>query len=155
MVRCTLDYKRDVKRKLRQAQRSYVEQEIKNPKDTGNMWKVIRTCIPKKTTGNKSFSNDKSVANNFNEFFTAVGSDTVMKIKSLAKENNYTPSQLPFVPTNYTESDQFTFEPVECSLNNSFSSGDKFHIFHSIPSDINISTSIYPPLKRKPPLKSS
>ena len=38
---------------------------------------------------------------------------------------------------------------------NSFSSGDKFHIFHSIPSDINISTSIYPPLKRKPPLKSS
>jgi hypothetical protein len=40
-------------------------------------------------------------------------------------------------------------------LVNSFSSGDKFHIFHSIPSDINISTSIYPPLKRKPPLKSS
>ena len=36
------DYKRDVKRKLRQAQRSYVEQEIKkNPKDPGNMWKVI------------------------------------------------------------------------------------------------------------------
>jgi hypothetical protein len=27
---------------------------------------------------------------------------------------------------------------------NSFSSGDKFHIFHSIASDINISTSIYP-----------
>jgi hypothetical protein len=38
---------------------------------------------------------------------------------------------------------------------NSFSSGDKFHIFHSIASDINISTSIYPPLKRKPLLKSS
>jgi hypothetical protein len=38
---------------------------------------------------------------------------------------------------------------------NSFSSGDKFHIFHSNASDINISTSIYPPLKRKPPLKSS
>ena len=110
------DYKRGVKRKLRQAQRSYVEQEIKkNTKDTGNMWKVIRTCIPKKTTGKKSFSNDdKSVANNFNEFFTAVGSNTVMKIKSLAKENNYTPSQVPFVPTSYT--DQFTFEPVECSL---------------------------------------
>ncbi|CAB3981077.1 Hypothetical predicted protein [Paramuricea clavata] len=81
------------------------------------MWKVIPTCIPKKTTGKKSFSNhDKSVANNFNEFFTAVGSITVMKIKSLAKENNYTPSQLPPVPTSYTESDQFTFQPVECSL---------------------------------------
>ena len=65
----------------------------------------------------KSFSkDDKSVANNFNKFFTTVGSNTVMKIKSLAKENNYTPSKLPSVPTSYTESDQFTFEPVECSL---------------------------------------
>ena len=59
---------------------------------------------------------DKSVANNFNQFFTSVGSNTVTKIKSLAKENNYTPSQLPFVPRSYTESEQFTFEPVECSL---------------------------------------
>jgi hypothetical protein len=40
-------------------------------------------------------------------------------------------------------------------LNLELSFCDKFHIFHSIPSDINISTSIYPPLKRKPPLKSS
>jgi hypothetical protein len=64
------------------------------------MWKVIRTCISKKTTGKKSFSNDdKSVANNFFEFFTAVGSNTVMEIKSFAKENNYTPSQLPLVPS--------------------------------------------------------
>ena len=110
--------KRDVKRELRMAQRSYVEQEIrKNTKDTGNMWKVIRTCIPKKSTGKKCFSSDdKSVANNFNQFFTSVGSNTVTKIKSLAKENNYTPSQLPFVPRSYTESEQFTFEPVECSL---------------------------------------
>jgi hypothetical protein len=38
---------------------------------------------------------------------------------------------------------------------NSLSSGDKFHIFHSIASDINISTSIYPPLKRLKSLKSS
>ncbi len=39
-----------------------------------------------------------------------------MKIKSLAKENNYTPSQLPFVPRSYPESEQLTFEPVECIL---------------------------------------
>jgi hypothetical protein len=99
-------------------QGSFVEQEIrKNTKDTGNMWKVIRTCIPKKSTGKKRFSSDdKSVANNFNQFFTSVGSNTVTKIKSLAKENNYTPSQLPFVPRSYTDSEQFTFEPVECSL---------------------------------------
>ena len=61
-------------------------------------------------------SDDKSVASNFNQFFTSVGSNTVTKIKSLAKENNYTPSQLPFGPRSYTVSEQFTFEPVECSL---------------------------------------
>ena len=32
---------------------------------------------------------------------------------------------------------------------------EKFDIFHSIASDENISTCIYPPLKPKPPLKSS
>jgi hypothetical protein len=110
--------KRDVKRELRMVQRSCVEQEImKNTKDTGNMWKAIRTCIPKKSTRKKCFSSDdKSVANNFNQFFTSVGSNTVTKIKSLSKENNYTPSQLPFFPRSYTDSEQFTFEPVECSL---------------------------------------
>jgi hypothetical protein len=93
----------------------------KTPRTLANMWKVIRTCIPNKSTGKKCFSSDdKSVANNFNQLFTSVVSNAVTKIKSLAKENNYTPSnytpsQLPFVPRSYTESEQFTFEPVECS----------------------------------------
>ncbi|CAB3981321.1 Hypothetical predicted protein [Paramuricea clavata] len=74
----------------------------KNTKDTGNMWKVIRTCIPKKFTGKKCFSsNDKSMANNFNQSPTSVGSNTVMKIKSLAKENNYTPSQREIPSSTY------------------------------------------------------
>ena len=90
------------------------------------MWRAIRSCIPKKFYKKKYFvSDDKSVANNFNEFFASVGSNTVTKIKSLAKESNYTPSQLPFVPGTYPESEQFTFEPVECSLLE--------HIVHSIP----------------------
>ena len=54
------------------------------------------------------------MANNFNEFFTSVGSNTVKKIQSLAKENNYHPST--FVPDSYPESEQFSFEPVESSL---------------------------------------
>ena len=80
--------KRDVKRQLRVAQRTYVEQEIKkNTKETGSMWKVICSCMPKKSTKKKCFvSDDKSVANNFNQFFTSVGSNTATKIKSLAKE---------------------------------------------------------------------
>ena len=108
--------KREVKRLLRLAQKSYVEQEIKkDPNNSSNMWKIIRTCIPKISNGNKCFSADeKSVANNFNEFFTSVGSNTVKKIQSLAKENNYHPSK--FVPDSYPESEQFSFEPVESSL---------------------------------------
>ena len=86
--------KREVKRLLRLAQKSYVEQEIKkDPNNSSNMWKIIRTCIPKISNGYKCFSADeKSVANNFNEFFTSVGSNTVKKIQSLAKENNWLPS---------------------------------------------------------------
>ena len=107
-----------VKRQLRVAQRTYVEEKIKkNTKETDNMWKVNRSCIPKKFYKKKYFiSDDKSVANNFNQFFASVGSTTVTKIKSLAKESNYTPSQLPLVPRSYPESEQFTFEPVKCSL---------------------------------------
>ena len=56
----------------------------------------------------------KSVANNFSEFFTSVGSNTVKKIQSLARKNNYHPSK--FVPGSYPESEQFSLEPVESSL---------------------------------------
>ena len=110
------NYKREIKRPLRFAQKSYVQQEIKpkDPKNSYNMWKIIRTCIPKICNGNKCFSaNEKSVANNFNEFFTSVDSNAVKKIQSLAKENNHHPSK--FVPVSFTESEQFSFEPVESS----------------------------------------
>ena len=80
--------KREVKRLLRLAQKSYVEQEIKKDlNNSSNMWKIIRTCIPKISNGNKCFGADeKSVANNFNEFFTSVGSNKVKKIQSLLKK---------------------------------------------------------------------
>jgi hypothetical protein len=81
------NYKPEVKRVLRLGRRSYIEQE--------------------KSSGSKCFStDDKSVANNFNEFFTSVGSNTVTKIKSLAKENDYLQSQ--FVPNSCPE--EFAFE---------------------------------------------
>ena len=47
--------KREVKRLLRLAQKSYVEQEIKkDPNNSSNMWKIIRTCIPKISNGNNA-----------------------------------------------------------------------------------------------------
>ena len=50
--------KHEVKRLLRLAQKSYVDQEIKkDPNNSSNMWKIIRTCIPKISNGNTCFEN--------------------------------------------------------------------------------------------------
>ena len=48
----------EVKRLLRLAQKSYVEQEIKkDPNNSSNMWKIIPTYIPKISNGNTCFEN--------------------------------------------------------------------------------------------------
>ena len=43
------NFKREVKREIRLAQREFVEEQLKqNPTDVGNIWKTIRSWIPKK-----------------------------------------------------------------------------------------------------------
>ena len=58
---------------------------------------------------------DRSVANEFNRFFTSVGRGTVDKIDSLASQCNYDRSKSVFVPRKHPEANQFNFKPVECS----------------------------------------
>ena len=55
---------------------------------------------------------EKEVANEFNQFFTSVGQNTVNKIKSLADECNYDLTQSSFVPRNFPPLEQFSFRPV-------------------------------------------
>lgn len=104
------------RRELRLAQRTFVEDQIRqNANDTNTMWKAMRSYIPKKSASAKSFCKyDKIMANEFNQFFTSVGKTTLDKIQSLANECGYIPSHASFVPIQYPLSEQFTFRNVEC-----------------------------------------
>ena len=110
------NFRNELKRELRLAQKTFVEDQIKqNTNDTNTMWKTIRSCIPKKSATVKSFSkDDKTMANQFNQFFTSVGKTTLDKIQSLADTCGYIPSPASFVPMQYPLSEQFTFRNVEC-----------------------------------------
>ena len=108
------NFRREVKWELRLAQKTFVEDQIRqNANDTNTMWKTIRSCIPKKSASTKCFcKDDKTKANEFNQFFTSVGKTTLEKIKSLTDECGYTPSHASFVPIQYPLSEQFTFGDV-------------------------------------------
>ena len=91
--------KQEVKRELKIAEREYVAEQIidKNPNNLRCIWKTIRSCIPKKSRNQRTFSNDdKTVANKFNTFFSSVGQETVDKISSLANECKYNLAKLGF-----------------------------------------------------------
>ena len=96
------------------AENEFVASEIQNNRSNiGNLWKIIRRCIPRKSLSRKIFTKDeKVVANKFNQFFNSVG-ETVDKIKSLAQEYNYEFAQHPFVPRSFPLEQQFSFKPVE------------------------------------------
>jgi hypothetical protein len=83
--------KREVKMELRLAEREFVAEQIKNnPNNTRCLWKTIRSCIPNKSTCQRSFTKDDIlVANEFNTFFSSIGQTTIEKIKSLADECKY------------------------------------------------------------------
>ena len=104
------NFRCEVKWELRLAQKTFVEDQIRqNANDTNTMWKTIQSCIPKKSASTKCFcKDDKTIANEF----TSVGKTTLEKIKSLADECGYTPSHVSFVPIQYPLSEQFTFGDV-------------------------------------------
>ena len=93
-----------------------MEDQIKqNVNDTNPMWKAIRSCIPKKSASAKCFwTDDKIMANEFNQFFTSVGKTTLEKVQSLADECEYIASHASFAPIQYPLSEQFMFRNVEC-----------------------------------------
>ena len=70
------NFKREVKRELRLAERGHVENQIRNnPNNPRCVWKTIRKSVKK-----KSFSDsDDEVAKEFNEFFKSIGQNTVGK----------------------------------------------------------------------------
>ena len=66
----------------------------------------LKPCVTDNICG---FSkDDKSVADEFNQFFVSVGQSAVDKITSLANECNLTLNESYFTPRQYALSDQFT-----------------------------------------------
>ncbi|PFX12931.1 putative RNA-directed DNA polymerase from transposon BS [Stylophora pistillata] len=110
------NFRNEVKQELRLALKTFVEDQIsQNANDTNTMWKTIRSCIPKKSASARiCCKDDKTMANEFNQFFTSVGKTTLDKIQSLADDYGHIPSYISFVPIQYPLSEQFTFRNVEC-----------------------------------------
>jgi transcription elongation factor GreA-like protein len=100
------------------AEKEYVASAIQNnPSNIGNLWEIIRRCIPRKSLCRKIFTKDENVvANEFNQFFNSVGEKTVDKIKSLAQEYNYEFAQHPFVPRSFPLEQQFSFKPCSRTI---------------------------------------
>ena len=109
-------FRKEVKRELKIVEREYVAEQInKNPKNPRCIWKTIRSCVPKKSRNQRTFSKDRrTVANEFNTFFSSVGQVTVDKINSLVNECKYNLAKPGLKPRTYDESEQFAFHTVEC-----------------------------------------
>ena len=89
-----------------------MEQQIKeNRNNTNTMWKVIRSCIPKKSASQSLFSGDvNTVANEFNNFFVNIGKNTIQKISTLTEKFQCEAHDSLFTPREYPASEQFVFD---------------------------------------------
>ena len=105
-------YCRQVKRKIRLAEKEFMEQQIKeNRNNTNTMWKVIRSCIPIRSASQSSFSGDvNTVANEFNNFFVNIGKNKIQKISTLAEQFQCEAHDSSFIPREYSASEQFVFD---------------------------------------------
>ena len=93
-----------VKRKIRLAEKEFMEQQMKeNQNNSNTMWKVIRSSIPKKSASQSFFSGDvNTVAKEFNNFF-------VNKISTLAEKFQCEAHDSLFTRRVYPASEQFVF----------------------------------------------
>ena len=89
----------DVNREIGSAERAFAADQImSNPNNSSQLWKTIRSFIPKKSASLRSFSkDDKTVANDFNRFFTSVGQVAVDKIIPLLMNAILTFRHLPLI----------------------------------------------------------
>ena len=102
---------------IRAAESEFVKDHIQNnPRNTNCIWKEIRLCLRKISVTPKVYSkdDDKTVADDFNNFFPSVGKATNSKIDSLAEEHNFVFHENVFTSKCFPASEQFTFNYVDC-----------------------------------------
>ena len=103
----------EVKTKLREVEKGYIEEELERSQNTRLKWEVIRSCIPRRETTQQVYTRDlKEVADEFNQFFTSVSAWASEPSRSLLNIHNLVPL-LVIVPDNeISEVDKFCFHPV-------------------------------------------
>ena len=81
-------YRNNVKRDLKKAE--YNSNEVRQHKDNpGSLWKIVNRLIPSKRKERQIYKGDhKSLANDFNQFFSSVGENAVRASTHLADTNN-------------------------------------------------------------------
>ena len=79
-----------VRKALTEAEKHHTYQEVQNNMNNSrSLWKVINNIVPSKTQEKLVYSKDlKTVANEFNSYFSSVGSRTAEAVAKLALENN-------------------------------------------------------------------
>jgi hypothetical protein len=104
-----------VKSALRQAEKDYYMTEtLKNKNNSGSLWKIINNCIHSKDRNTLTYAKDTSlVADEFNHYFTSVGSSTALAAEKIASEHNLQLTDpLTRTTTVYPADDQFHFDHV-------------------------------------------
>ena len=103
-----------VKRVLTEAERSYTHQEVQeNKNDPRSLWKIINRTIPSKEKERQVYTkNPKTVANEFNAFFSKVGRNASDTVAQLAEEINIIHQEPFFEPAPPPQCDLFNFRSV-------------------------------------------
>lgn len=101
---------------LKQAEENYTKRNVLQHKNNSNsLWKIINRCIPSKSTTKLTYSKDHLiVANEFNKYFSSVGSLTAQKVTQLALDHNIDISNSNPDHTQYLDGEQFNFRRVSC-----------------------------------------
>ena len=79
----------------------------------GSLWKIINQAIPSQVQDKLSYTKDlKTFANEFNQFFLSIGSNTADASIRLAGENNITPEESPLKTIHMPSENLFSFRTV-------------------------------------------
>lgn len=108
-------YRNNVKRELKKAENEYNFNEVRQHKDNPeSLWKIVNRLIPSKGKERQIYKGDhKSLANDFNQFFSSVGENAARASSHLADINNINLRES-IKTVVIPEIDQFKFRAVTC-----------------------------------------
>ncbi|CAB4008413.1 Hypothetical predicted protein [Paramuricea clavata] len=111
------EYCNNVKTKIKAAAKDHTFNEVREHKhNSRSLWKIINNIIPSKEKETQVYSKDpKTVAKEFNLFFTSVGRNAAATAESLAKDNNVALSNPLSNVITYPSDQLFNFQSVTCT----------------------------------------